>query len=424
MPQIDGGKDVKQGTITDADQAAEAGLTAGTYQNATVTVNTKGKVTAIVAGSGGTSGLTVSESIGAGADIALTTTYATVPNITISVPANQAVDVDGLAELTADGTTGLDDFYVQLYDTVAGAAILNSERHISYLPAGKRGLVTLEKFVPGLSAGRTLVLQAKNSTAARGTVSSAKSLLQALSVTSGTSNVASGLAPKPPAGTTLRTSGNTLLTSLVFALPINEGAGTTLRDWVSGTTATINTGWGWSTDSTGQTVLQNNTSSTEAALFAGIAQVASSFSVLVLYSATNPSSYGLSTFFGQGDPSGSAWNISMDGRPSFDETNESASVNGTAISGNATVLALRTAGTSWAGYNLSTGNSGLISSVSDMAGNLRAGASAGWHIGGSYINGQRYLQGSIKGVFIWSRALTAAEISSLAGDPWQMFAGY
>ena len=115
-----------------------------------------------------TSAISVTESVGSGADVTLTTTYATIPNLSVSVAAGQAVNVDGLVELTADAGTGLDDLYVQLYDTVAAAPIANSERHISFLPAGKRGLVTVEKYVPGIAGGRTLVLQARNGTAARG----------------------------------------------------------------------------------------------------------------------------------------------------------------------------------------------------------------------------------------------------------------
>lgn len=149
------------------------------------------------------SSLTLTECLGNGADLALSAAYQTVPTISVSVGANAAVDADALVEIVADAATGYDDLYVQLYDTIAAAPVPYSERHVSHIPAGKRGQIALSKYVAGLAAGRTLVLQAKNGTAARGTLSTNKSLLQALGVSSGTSTGGGITSPTQVSGLTV-----------------------------------------------------------------------------------------------------------------------------------------------------------------------------------------------------------------------------
>ena len=136
-------------------------------------------------GGNGSAGLSLTESIGNGADLALTTAYQTVPTISVNAAANAAVDADALVEIVADASTGGDDLFLQLYDTVAAAPIPYSERHVSHIAAGKRGQIALSKYVAGVAGGRTLVLQAKNATAARGTLSTNKSLLQGLGIGTG-----------------------------------------------------------------------------------------------------------------------------------------------------------------------------------------------------------------------------------------------
>ncbi len=132
-------------------------------------------------------GLSLTESLGSGSDLSLTAVYQSVPGISISVGANAAVDADALVEIVADAANGGDDLYLQLFDTIAGAAIPYSERHVSTIPAGKRGQIALSKYVAGAAAGRTLVLQARNAAAARGTLNTNKCLLQALGISGGTS---------------------------------------------------------------------------------------------------------------------------------------------------------------------------------------------------------------------------------------------
>ena len=144
--------------------------------------------------------------------------------------------------------------------------------------------------------------------------------------------------------------------------------------------------------------------------------------MLVLYAPSNSGS-NTSAYFGQGDTS-SFWNMAFDnaGTAIWVTAGTSLTLSYTAQTGNLSILASR-GGSTGTVYNLSGGSVASLGSGS-ISGTQRSGGNNTWHIGGSNPNGQRYLQGSIKGVFIWSRALTAAEISALASDPWQVFQGY
>ena len=234
-------------------------------------------------------------------------------------------------------------------------------------------------------------------------------------------------APKPPAGTALKTFGNTLLTNLVFALPLNEASGTSVKDWVSGSTATINTGWGWGTDSLGQTALVNNSASTYATYFSNATPLNGDSTVVVLYTPLN-SSYTTSAAWGQANTPGGTWSMNLDNQGSsnwLSASGTSGSLSFTASTGNVALAMVRSGGTAVAAYDLSGGSSVLLASGTMSSGSLNGtSGSNAWYIGGAYIGGTRCLQGSIKGVFIWNRALTSTELSSLAADPWQVFAGY
>ncbi len=373
------------------------------------------------------SGLSITEAVGSGADVTLTTTYATIPNLSVPVAAGQAVDVDGLVELTADAATGLDDLYVQLYDTASGAAIANSERHISYLPAGKRGLVTVEKFVSGIAGGRTLVLQAKNGTAARGSVSSAKSLLQALAVTGGTSNGTSsgtgGAIVKPPAGTALKTSTqSSLINGLMLCLPLNEGSGPTVKDLVSGTTATLGAGWSWTTQSGYAAIQGDGTQSVTQ--FTPVTQVTGDWTILAIGFSNDPNNSGNTDniLFGQGT---SNWGSTIATNISnyLDAAGGSVQISQNAPSGMVTLANVKSGGT-LTNYSLASGSPVSLATGTDSTSPTMRSQSPGVWLIGAGVNTSRQLNGYLTALFFWNRALTAAELSSLAADPYSMFAGY
>ena len=129
-------------------------------------------------------GIMASEDAGAGADAALTTAYSNVPGLSLAVAPHVSVNVLACVTFNADGAAGGDALYCQIYDTVAGSAIAGSERHMNGLDAGQSGFAVLMKIIPASSAGRTLVVQVKNATSARGTVSPAQCQMQAVIVAS------------------------------------------------------------------------------------------------------------------------------------------------------------------------------------------------------------------------------------------------
>lgn len=114
------------------------------------------------------------QSIGSGSDYTLTGSYAEAAfgsGVVLSLPSAGTYEVSGIVTVDEDGANANDSISVKLYNTTDAADLTGSEKTISYLPAAKRGQVSLKSIIT-ITAAKTIKLYAKNGTAARGSVDS------------------------------------------------------------------------------------------------------------------------------------------------------------------------------------------------------------------------------------------------------------
>ena len=75
-------------------------------------------------------------------------------------------------------------------------------------------------------------------------------------------------------------------------------------------------------------------------------------------------------------------------------------------------------------YSLASGSPVSLATGTDSTSPTMRSQSPGVWLIGAGVNTSRQLNGYLTALFFWNRALTAAELSSLAADPYSMFAGY
>ncbi len=211
--------------------------------------------------------------------------------------------------------------------------------------------------------------------------------------------------------------GNSLSTGLVVGLMLGEGSGSTSTDLTgNGHDATLSGGASWTTDAAGNAVACTGGGALDVTLPA----VASGddFTLCIIHKPTTwPGGFTLLV-----DDSGRVWS-------DFFDTGGSRSFYGTlqAIGGHEAM----SAGTLWQfvytreatmGGGGSTGIVYANGSQTDTgAGGLGAATSHAVSFGANPSGGGSTYDGLYDAIYLWNRALSGADVTSLQSDPYQMF---